>query len=173
MFLPQIHTGDTNNLHASRYSETIDILYKDNIFKIHHLWALTDLKATTLPERFNLIRNLKVWWCMSSPHHIDDYQTKYPTVFGAIVWRAFWDVVAGMQGLRVLNVCLIRAWLPSIERLEQLLEPMRVVKQCDQFFVDIDPQLAKRELFGEVSGPFELRIIASDDPYFYLQLQPF
>jgi hypothetical protein len=163
MLLYQNHTGDIKDLHSNRYSETIDMLYRDNTFQIHHLWALTDLKATTLPQRFNLIRRININWNTEVPYNMHDYHNKYPTVFGAIVWKEFWDVIAQMPGLRALLVYIAGVWIASMTNLQELLEPMQAVKQCDEFVVVVNSNGARWQLLEDVSGPFEFRLVTPDD----------
>jgi hypothetical protein len=79
-------------------------------------------------------------------------------VFGAIVWQEFWDVVAGMQGLKVLNVfiTLIGPYFVKTNMVEDLLKPMQAVKNCDEFSVELGPIIPALPL---IARPYRLRIL--------------
>jgi hypothetical protein len=61
------------------------------------------------------------------PYQSRDYHTKHPSMFGAIMWQEFWEVVAGMQGLKVLNVfsTFIGPAFVKKKTVNDLLKPMR------------------------------------------------
>lgn len=50
------------SLNASRYTETIDLLYSGNMFACLQNQALLDLHRSTLPHRFAKIRALHIHW---------------------------------------------------------------------------------------------------------------
>jgi hypothetical protein len=137
------------------------MLYKDNTFKIHHLWALTDLRATTLSKRFNLIRRMNIRWESDYPEQRYDLgNTKRPSAFGAICWQEFWGVVAGMQGLKELNVLIIGLRHLYTDGIEDFLKPIHAVKQCDKFSIGLG--LGITEL-PHIEGPFELRVLTPEE----------
>jgi hypothetical protein len=136
------------------------MLYKNNTFEIHHPWTLTDLRATTLSRRLNFIRRVNIRWNTLYPYQSFDFHTKHPSMFGAIVWQEFWGVVAGMQGLKVLNVFIIGLTLARAKQVEELLKPMQAVKQCDEFSVGLGPTL---EAPPHIVSPFKLRILTPEE----------
>lgn len=68
-----------------------------------------------------------------------------------------------MPGLKVLLVYIAGVWINSMTNLQELLEPMQAVKQCDEFVVVVNPDVARLGLLGDISGPFKFRLVAQDD----------
>ncbi len=115
----------------------------NNTFDFHELDTLIWLSTTILPQRLNTMSSLQLQW-------VKMYQTypnnnTVPAPFDMKTWQTFWRIIAGMAGLRKLQVVILdtsahRSWARSTqdyhEQLVQFLNPLCAVKQTVVFDVD-------------------------------------
>jgi hypothetical protein len=82
------------------YTETISILYEDNIFDINHLDTLVYLQQSVLPQRLNQIRVLNLTWDFKWPTAIS------PAPYDLATWREACNTLASFASLQELMVYL-------------------------------------------------------------------
>ncbi|KAF2183823.1 hypothetical protein K469DRAFT_751244 [Zopfia rhizophila CBS 207.26] len=95
------------------YSESINFLYSTNTFSFSDLDCLRYFSCTTLPNRFNMIQNLDIEWCMSWPIYDNIAQqlllnnpALYPP-YDETTWEETWRIVANMTNLKFIRVSLL------------------------------------------------------------------
>ena len=171
------------------YSETISLLYTQNIFDLNGLESILVLSHTILPQRLNSITSLRLTWAFfqsfrggrleggwaeawrAGPpgYYLAPYQKAlFPG--DEATWKACWAVIAGMQGLRDLRVWL--AMSPATEMPaaveKDMLSPLRRVGPKRIFKIrvswalkdDIDEGSAER---GGIDGVAPYEIIRQED----------
>ncbi|MCJ1372319.1 hypothetical protein MMC20_003542 [Loxospora ochrophaea] len=115
------------------YTETISMLYGDNIFDINHLDTLMYLQRSVLPQRLNQIQVLNFTWYFV-----------YPTVGSSVpynlaTWREACDVLASFAGLQELMLHLTGSDLTpgTFGRSQQgpVLEALTRIKTAKKFDV--------------------------------------
>lgn len=116
------------------YIEAVEILYSKNMFSMLHIESLLQLSYTILPHRLNAIQLLELGWYVNSAYPYDTGFTGYRGIlsppYDETTWGRSWATLAGMEGLRVLQVYLVRCWLEplTLDAERMLLSPvMKVV----------------------------------------------
>ncbi|KAK2589393.1 hypothetical protein QQS21_012931 [Conoideocrella luteorostrata] len=103
------------------YRESIDILYRDNIFDINHVDTLIYMERTVLPQRLQQIRALSLTWAFLK---LDPRE-----LYSLGTWRDTCALLATLTGLRQLTVHLSKLepgqqnehlWRPALEALQQI-----------------------------------------------------
>lgn len=117
------------------YTETIPILYRDNIFDLNHVDTLLYLRQSVLPQRLNQIRFLNLIW---------DFRydaSAAPAPYGIATWLEVCDVLASFAGLQELTMHLSGSNFASYVRKDgfwkTLLEALRIVKVAKRFDVTV------------------------------------
>jgi hypothetical protein len=116
------------------YTETISILYEDNIFDINHLDTLIYLQQSLLPRRLNQIRVLNFTWDFKWP------TATSPAPYDITTWREACDALASFAGLQELMVHLTgpNDLMPGAywkNRWGPLLEALTRIKAAKKFHV--------------------------------------
>lgn len=152
----------------SRYSETVDLIYRKNMFDIDNLDTIISLSRTVMFSRLNLIRVLRLQysfrfyiWSLYDPSAKD----KDPAPYNAKTWIEACNVLAGLIGLEELYMHLggylpfddpSGSWTPKLA--EPLFKPLIQVRQTRIFDISVpwaeDTELKRKY---EIEGaPFRL-----------------
>ncbi|OCK80181.1 hypothetical protein K432DRAFT_353504 [Lepidopterella palustris CBS 459.81] len=116
------------------YSEAIDILYSRNTFRLEHLDTLSHFSTITLPSRFNSIRSLHLYWYFYNDIFADAWFTYPPRDLAT--WQKTCDILARMEGLRVLTITLgARRWEEASR--VKLLQSMMKIRATKRFEVTV------------------------------------
>lgn len=162
----------TNN---NRYSESIGILYSDNILNFRQTRTITDFKATILPQRFEEIRSLHLG-CPLEAFWDVDIGTQLRALCASPVWYPgdvcfywipAWEAIKSMKGLKNLRVSL---WqfarphepdsLPTIDKLVELFKSVVGVVVPNfhvEFYWPVNIEELQRSLNGKLSCSFEVK----------------
>ena len=128
-------TGD-----QPRYSESIDLLYSQNVLSFRQSQTIVDLQRTVLPQRFDRIRSLK----LSIPfqdNEVNPLRVKYSLFPGLpkSLWWTAWETIADMKSLLNLQVEFTRfrdypfenqgyGVYPDWNDVIEFLEPMKAIR---------------------------------------------
>ncbi|PLB50839.1 hypothetical protein P170DRAFT_425139 [Aspergillus steynii IBT 23096] len=122
------------------YSEAINLLYRENSFRVNHIDTIISLSHTFLPSRLNLIRTLHLAHSFPLAMYADRDQGILP--YDANTWERVCEIIGNMTGLRELHIHLGGHHL-SFE-LHEILQSLHRIRQVDRFevFVGIgrDPE---------------------------------
>lgn len=119
-----------------RYTESIDILYSDNVLDFRQTRTIIDLKATIPTERLHSIRSVQLD-CPLETEWLNDTDGlwAYPHTWPIDIpyfWEEAFKAIVQMKGLRSLRVALSRRdlwlWEPDHKCLVTLLRPMIAVR---------------------------------------------
>jgi hypothetical protein len=137
------------------YSETISMLYRDNVFDINHVDTLLYLRQSVLPDRLGQIRTLNLIWDFKWPLRICS------APYDVATWREACRVLAGCTGLQELSIFLsggdLMPGLDKKERWQPLLEPLMLIKAARSFFVFLPwPEDVCAEVAKDGDYPFQL-----------------
>lgn len=124
-------TGD-----QPRYSESVEVLYSQNVLSFRQSRTIVDLQRTILPQRFDRIRYLH----LSIPFKDSDspYDRPFPGPPRSLWWTA-WETIADIKSLLNLHVEFTRCrdWPfenqdyypnPDWNEVIQFLEPMKAIR---------------------------------------------
>lgn len=93
----------------TRHSEAVDVLYRQNVFNLETLSALTSFVSLTPRTSLNLIHalNLHLYWYAWFPgSSVENLrQSTCPPAF-KFEWKRACDVLVGLEGLRELGVSI-------------------------------------------------------------------
>lgn len=123
------------------YTEAMPVLYGENTFSMLHLYSVTSLAETVLPQRLHTIRKVELGWYFYVPYPL--YRRRGKSVIGQpttmdecppydiATWERVWDILAGMEGLRELRVDLVGRWSETLTKDEEgmLLGPALKVER--------------------------------------------
>lgn len=148
-----------------RYTESIDILYSNNVLDFRQTRTIIDLKATIPTERLHSIRSLQLD-CPLETEWINGIGLwAYPHTWPKDIsyfWEEAFKAIVQMKGLGSLRVALSRrnvwVWEPDHKCLVTLLRPMiavRVPVYKVEFSWQVELDGVLKEL-GEV--PFSIEI---------------
>jgi hypothetical protein len=142
------------------YSETISMLYSDNVFDINHVDTLLYLRQSVLPGRLGQIRTLNLIWDFKWPLCI------CTAPYDVATWRDACGVLAGCTGLQDLRMFLSGGDLMPIlnkkELWQPLLEPLIPIKAASSFVVYLPwPEDFCAEVAKDADYPFQLANLAS------------
>jgi hypothetical protein len=136
------------------YTETISVLYTDNIFDINHVDTLLYLRQSVLPQRLKQIRLVNFIWNFT-------YSLAAPAPYDLATWCKACNILASFSGLQELSVHLTGTFFEfgahRKEEWEPLLDALRVIKATKKFDVlmpwseDVCAEVAK-----EGGYPFRL-----------------
>lgn len=128
--------GKTNRMPQFRYSEAIPYLYSAHTFSLLHVTHLLYLPSSIPQPRLNSIRTLHVRWAIRAlPYLRRGPSNRVVYREDTANWEKAWSIMAGMQGLRNLQVVLIdpspqQIWATVWSDLEDiLLDSVRAVKR--------------------------------------------
>lgn len=92
-----------DSIDECRYSETVPLLYKDNVFDFNDIKDVRSMSYSVPSSRFNLIRTLKLDWTITRMSRRDPCKA-------LLCQYNFWvndcAVLANMKGLTELYLCL-------------------------------------------------------------------
>lgn len=149
-----------------RYTESIDILYSENVLDVRQTRTIVDLKATIPTERLHSIRSLQLdcpleteWINKTGLWACPDM---WPTDI-SYFWDEAWNAIVQMKGLRSLWVVLshrnLCVWEPDHRCLVTLFKPMlavRVPSYKVEFLWDVELDGVLKEV-GDVPFSIEFK----------------
>lgn len=131
-------------LTEDRYSESINLLYSTNAFSFSDLDCLRYFSCTVLPQRFALIQNLDIEWCMTWPIYDPIAQNilqTSPALFpphDEATWEETWRIIAAMPKLEFVRVSLLAFdGFRNTACEESMLAPLRKVTRPKHFEVHV------------------------------------
>ena len=148
------------------YTETVSIIYSDNIFDINHLDTLLFLRRSVLPRRLKEIRAVNLIWDFKYGSRDTD------APYDPGTWLDICKILASLTGLRKLTMHLTGWGLDMRSRdkddWETYLEPLKHIKAPQKFYVFVawtEEQCA--EVSREYEYPFTLLPSAQEPTLLY------
>ncbi|KAG9194847.1 hypothetical protein G6011_04882 [Alternaria panax] len=128
--------GKTDRMLGFRYSEAIPYLYSAHTFSLLHITHLLCLPSSIPQPRLDSIRTLHVRWAIRAlPYLRRGPSNRLAYREDTANWERAWRIIAGMHGLRHLQVMLIdpspqQLWeITWVELEDILLDSVRTVKR--------------------------------------------
>jgi hypothetical protein len=137
------------------YTESISILYQDNVFDLNHIDTLFYLQRSVLPQRLAEIHSLNLSWNFTYPIAIS------PVPYNLATWAEACGVLASLPELQTLRVRLTGGDVsPGEDRKNRwgpLLEAMKKIKSVREFEVSLPWSVVECESAARsVMYPFKL-----------------
>ena len=153
----------------SSYSETVEILYKENTFDFNHLESLIDLPKTILPQRLALIHSLRLCWTFTLPF-VQEVPSRLvglpadlwpPPPYDASTWGLACEAIACMRGLKIISMnlsCLSDVFYhdPANYNFEPILRPLYEVRDAAIFEIELDQWIRLTNFEPPPDAPFKV-----------------
>ena len=106
------------------YHESINLLYSTNTFVVHDFATMTTFAKSIPARHLNLIRSLRICYSPTTSISYKHRRTKQYDLPTGEGWEEFWEMIASMEGLKILDVQLERyfEFLPEDEEGKKLVE---------------------------------------------------
>ncbi|KAL2054458.1 hypothetical protein ABVK25_005206 [Lepraria finkii] len=118
------------------YSEAIEFLYSQNMFKILNEDCLSYLPQLLLPQRINAIRYIRFEWFLKHAPDAETHQSKKDAAHNFVIWKTVWQNLASMQGLEHLwiELDIDKTWKHEwMEQQSTVFEPVKAVTRPKYF----------------------------------------
>ena len=106
------------------YTEGVDLLYSQNTFDFNGPESLISLSTTVLPQRLDALGSLQMTWTFFRTEFFfqtQAFDTEKVLLAGDdAIWKACWQVIAGMKGLKDIRIWLSMSPANELSRRSEL-----------------------------------------------------
>ncbi|PLN85448.1 hypothetical protein BDW42DRAFT_160474 [Aspergillus taichungensis] len=106
------------------YSETVPLLYKDNVFEFNDFKDVRSMSYSVPSSRFNLIRTLKLSWTLERMSRRDTYKGLF---YRYNLWANDCAILANMKGLTNLYLYLRGEQFREGKEMDAVFSPLGMV----------------------------------------------
>ncbi|PKY08696.1 hypothetical protein P168DRAFT_301345 [Aspergillus campestris IBT 28561] len=146
-----------------RYSETVPLLYKDNVFDFNDIKDVRSMSYSVPSSRFNLIRTLKLDWTLERMSRRDTYKMflrRYD------LWVNDCAILANMKGLTNLYLCLRGEQLKEGKELDAVFSPLAMISaKMFELWLPDTTRWKEEDIPSELSSrpAFKIRLLTYDE----------